>query len=61
MHVESGRLAWHLDRIRLGRDLDTFCINETSDTGGDVERRERMIADFFEEYFPVAAPWEATT
>ena len=58
VHVESGRLAWHLDRIRLGRDLDTFCINETSDMGGDVERREQMIADFFEEYFPVPAPWE---
>ena len=35
-----------------------ICINETEQVGGDVEQRERMIRDFFEEYFPVAAPWE---
>jgi len=58
VHVESGRLDWHLDRIRLGRDVDTFCINETADTGGDVADRERRIAEFFDEYFPVPAPWE---
>lgn len=59
VHVESGRLDWHLDRIRLGRDLDTFCINETEQQGGDSEERERKISDFFEEYFPLAAPWES--
>lgn len=59
VHVESGRLDWHLDRIRLGRDLDTFCINETEHQGGDVEGRERKISQFFEEYFPLAAPWES--
>jgi hypothetical protein len=59
VHVESGRLDWHLDRIRLGRDLDTFCINETEHQGGDIEGRERKISQFFEEYFPLAAPWES--
>ena len=59
VHVESGRLDWHLDRIRLGLDLDTFCINETEQDGGDAEDRERRIADFFEGYFPLAAPWES--
>ncbi|NNE10940.1 MAG: hypothetical protein HKN41_01705, partial [Ilumatobacter sp.] len=29
VHVESARLPWHLDRIRLGDDVDTYCINET--------------------------------
>ena len=42
VHVESGRLRWHLDRIRLGRRFDTFCINETEDHGtGRRQRRER--------------------
>jgi hypothetical protein len=59
VHVESGRLRWHLDRIRLGRGFDTFCINETEVRAGDAEARERLIADFFDEYFPVAAPWES--
>lgn len=59
VHVESGRLDWHLDRIRLGRDLDTFCINETEQLGADIAGREQKIHEFFEEYFPIAAPWES--
>jgi hypothetical protein len=59
VHVESGRLSWHLDRIRLGGDLDTYCINETRDHGGGAgASRERMIRAFFDEMLPVAAPWE---
>lgn len=60
VHVESGRLDWHLDRIRLSNDLDTFCINETSDLQGiDVDREARIRA-FFASMYPIAAPWEAT-
>jgi hypothetical protein len=59
VHVESGRLRWHLDRIRLGRQFDTFCINETEVHAGDTAARERLIADFFDQYFPVSAPWES--
>ena len=58
VNVESGRLRWHLDRVRLGRDFDTFCINETEQVAGSIEERERMVRDFFEECFPVEAPWE---
>ena len=60
VHVESGRLDWHLDRIRLGDDLDTFCINETSDEHGVDDGREARIRAFFESMYPVAAPWETT-
>lgn len=59
VHVESDRLQWHLDRIRLGRDFDTICINETERRAHDQARRERSIREFFEEYFPIAAPWES--
>lgn len=59
VHVESARLDWHLDRIRLGSDLDTFCVNETGDVRGDHDDRERRIGEFFEAMYPIAAPWEA--
>lgn len=60
INVESGRLAWHLDRIRLGSDLDTFCINATnaSTEGQGQEQRDGMIAEFFEAVLPVPSPWE---
>ncbi|MEM9513424.1 MAG: stealth conserved region 3 domain-containing protein [Actinomycetota bacterium] len=58
VHVESGRLKLHLDRIRLARDIDTFCVNETADIGDDVAERERQLAEFFDTRFPIAAPWE---
>lgn len=58
VHVESGRLRWHLDRIRLGRRFDTFCINETR-AGRDDPEREATLREFFEELHPVPAPWES--
>lgn len=57
VHVESMRLPWHLDRIRLGDDLDTYCINETRDGLGRPDREAR-IAAFFAQVLPVGAPWE---
>lgn len=57
VHVESGRLQWHLDRIRLGRRFDTYCINETR-SGPDDPDREMALRTFFEELHPVPAPWE---
>ncbi|TDT17304.1 Stealth-like protein [Ilumatobacter fluminis] len=58
VHVESKRLGWHLDRIRLGDDIVTCCVNETADDGADSVERERRLAEFFEAMFPVPAPWE---
>ena len=57
VHVESRRLATSLERLRLGRDRDTFCINETADANRD-DAAENVIRDFYEDYFPEAAPWE---
>jgi len=57
VHVESGRLQWHLDRIRLGDDLDTFCVNETGERAV-LDDREDRLARFFESVQPLAAPWE---
>jgi hypothetical protein len=58
VHVESARLSWHLDRIGRGRDLDTFCLNETETVPGEHHDREVAISKFLDGYFPVPAPWE---
>ncbi len=59
VHVESGRLKWHLNRLQLGRAYETFCINETEQQPHVVNERETLISSFFERYYPIAAPWEA--
>ena len=58
VHVESRRLRTHLERLRLGRDRDVFCINETADAGEASMRADAEVRGFLEGYFPVAAPWE---
>jgi Stealth protein CR2, conserved region 2/Stealth protein CR3, conserved region 3/Stealth protein CR1, conserved region 1/Stealth protein CR4, conserved region 4 len=58
VHLESARLRWHLDRLRLGRRFDTFCLNETETETTDRDRSATSIADFLARYFPVPAPWE---
>lgn len=58
VNVESGRLGWHLDRIRLDTRLATYCINETHRDGADHTEREQRIIDFFDDMLPIAAPWE---
>ena len=57
-HLESAKLAWHLDRLLLGRWFDTFCLNETEVVATDRERLAAAVAAFLAAYFPVAAPWE---
>ena len=59
VHVESQRLVWHLDRIRLTGDVDTFCINETGVDSRQRPDREQKIAAFLSDMYPVAAPWES--
>lgn len=56
--VESHRLAWHLRRIALGRDFDTFCINATQDRGAADATADAAIDAFLADYFPLPAPWE---
>ena len=58
VNVESGRLGWHLDRIRLDGRFATYCINETHQDGADHTRREQRIIDFFDRILPIAATWE---
>jgi hypothetical protein len=59
VNLESGRLSWHLDRLRLGRWFDTFCINETRFDPQRSPVAAQAVAEFLEAYFPVASPWES--
>ena len=46
VHLESARLRWHLDRLRLGRRFDTFCLNETETESTDRDRSATLVAEF---------------
>jgi hypothetical protein len=58
VHLESAKLRLHLDRLRLGRHFDTFCLNETEVPSADRERVAAVVTEFLGEYFPVPAAWE---
>lgn len=58
VHVESGRLDRHLDRIRLDRTIATCCINETEYDAHRTDEQEATIHRFFSEQYPIPAPWE---
>jgi stealth protein CR2/Stealth-like protein len=58
VHLESVKLRWHLERVRLGRSFDTFCLNETEVRVEDRERVAVTVAAFLADYFPVPSPWE---
>lgn len=61
VHVESGRLSRHLDRIRLDPEVATCCINETAHEANGSRAREATISRFFREHYPIAAPWECAS
>jgi Stealth protein CR2, conserved region 2/Stealth protein CR1, conserved region 1/Stealth protein CR4, conserved region 4/Stealth protein CR3, conserved region 3 len=61
VHLESARLSWHLDRLRLGRRFDTFCLNETETESTSRDRSAMLVSEFLAEYFPIPAPWEHDT
>lgn len=57
-NLESGRLPLALERLRLGRDMDTFCLNQTEATGADPSAAQRSLTRFLTSYFAVPSPWE---
>ena len=42
----------------LGRDQDFIYLADHDDHALNNDRLERLLADFYGHYFPVAAPWE---
>lgn len=43
----------------LRRETDAFCLGDSHDYDLPEEKVGVVLADFFEKYFPVKAPWEA--
>ena len=40
------------------RDRDTICLGDHEDYAFDVGTVDALLADFLDDYFPIAAPWE---
>ncbi|MDX2381224.1 MAG: stealth family protein, partial [Acidimicrobiia bacterium] len=58
VNLESARLGLHLERLRLSRSFDTFCINETRHDDARTVDAAEHVARFLDSYFPIASPWE---
>lgn len=55
--ISNDDVDRHLDRL-LDRDQDFFCLGDHHDHELGAEELDALLAEFFEAYFPVAAPWE---
>lgn len=53
-HAGLGLLAGLAQR----RDVDFFCLNDSSFPEVDETARTKVVSEFLEEYFPDPAPWE---
>ncbi|HLS76439.1 MAG TPA: stealth conserved region 3 domain-containing protein [Nocardia sp.] len=54
--LRSGLLE--LDEIAQCRDLDFFCLNDSSFPEVPESERVREVSRFLADYYPAAAPWE---
>lgn len=55
--LSNARVERQLKQLRA-RDHDFFCVGDHHDFAVDAEAVDAMLADFLEDYFPLAAPWE---
>nr|WP_274637840.1 stealth family protein [Microbacterium bovistercoris] len=51
-------LQLRLDRLRMRRDADAFCLNDTFTADTDLEAQLDVVRPFLDAYFPIASPWE---
>ncbi|WP_395656698.1 stealth conserved region 3 domain-containing protein [Nocardioides sp.] len=57
VNLSNSDLGRQLRQL-LRREQDFFCLGDHHDYAMPVARLEELLAEFFETYFPVAAPWE---
>lgn len=55
--LSSPRVSRQLDQL-LQRDQDAICLGDHHDYAFEVGRVDRMLYEFLETYYPIAAPWE---
>ena len=57
VNLSNSDVDWWLSQL-LQRDQDFFCLGDHHDHALKQWRLDELLAEFFEEYFPVVAPWE---
>ncbi|NHC24138.1 glycosyltransferase [Nocardioides sp. IC4_145] len=57
VNVSNSDVEWQLQRL-LERGQDFFCLGDHHDHAVTAARLDALLADFYAEYYPVAAPWE---
>ena len=57
VNLSNADLEWQLSQA-LGRDQDFICLAEHHDHALPPAELDRLLAEFYAEYYPVAAPWE---
>ncbi|QIG44427.1 hypothetical protein G5V58_18045 [Nocardioides anomalus] len=57
VNISNSDLEWQLKKA-LEREQDFLCLADHHDHALDQDRLDRVLGDFLETYFPVAAPWE---
>ncbi len=57
VNLSNADVDRQLARV-LDRDQDFICLADHHDHAMSVEQLDALLADFYRDYFPVAAPWE---
>ena len=55
--LSNARVERQLKQLRA-RDHDFFCVGDHHEFAHQAEAVDAMLADFLQDYFPLAAPWE---
>ncbi len=55
--LSSTNVGLQLAQV-LQRRQDAICIGDHHDYAQEMGRVDRLVADFLEAYYPIAAPWE---
>ncbi|MEO5852670.1 MAG: stealth conserved region 3 domain-containing protein [Nocardioides sp.] len=55
--LSSTKVSLQLDQL-LGREQDAICLGDHHDYAFEVARVDRLLAEFLQTYYPIAAPWE---
>lgn len=58
--ITRAKVKQRLKRL-LAREHDVFCLGDQHDFALREAEVTKLLAEFFEEYFPVPAPWESST
>jgi len=57
VNISSTEVIPQLEELRQRRQ-DAICLGDHHDFALEVGRVDRLVAEFLESYYPIAAPWE---